>query len=298
MRAPVSPTAVFSDFNQAFAELAHGPGVKPTGESAKRDRTVREARARIARQGWLNVTVVNLHPFPLDLNMGYLGHLTVPAKKQGEMYALKVIDQPRIDMKDLGDGNFEPVAYMPKDLATDLVTNFTTGDNDFGGVFYYEGVGPVPADLLEQAQASQLVYYWRLFEGGNANWSQFSRNPKFITDRMRDAAKELWRLRLISTQPEWITVTRNEAPDRPCEGCGSVISKTAAFCQHCHTIYNIEWVRAKRPDIWLQQNPPALQVTNAVATQSHATSSDVADIDKYIADEAKATPPLRSKNAK
>ena len=286
MRAPVSDTAVFSDFSQAFPDQATTPNnFKPTGESAKRDRALRETRARVLRQGWINVTIVNLHPFPLDLNMGYLGHLTVPAKKAGEMYALKVLDQPRFDAEDKGDANFNYVAYMPKDLAEDLVKNFTTGDNDFGGVFYYEGVGPVPQDLLEEAQRTQLDCYWRLFQAGNANWSQFNRNPKFITDRMRDAAKELWRLRLVSAQPDWITITKDQSPDKACEGCGSQISKIAAFCPNCHTIYNMEWVKVKRPDIWKAQNPEETVVSSAVAKNAGASSVERADIDKYIADE-------------
>lgn len=287
MRAETSPTAVYESFDTAFPEQAHGPNSKPKGYDAKRDRAVREAIRRINRQGWEVVTVVNLHGFQLDLPMGYLGHLTIPPKKQGDLYALKVIDQPKIDMKDLGDGNFEPIPVMPKELAEDLINNF----QETGGVFWYLGTGKVPEDLLESAQRAQLEWYWILFQEGNANWAQFNKNPKQITDRMRDAAKELWRLKLINVQPEWITVTKNESPDRPCEGCGNVIQKVAAFCAHCETIYNPEWVKAKRPDIWARQNPNAGALSREVSIQAGGTSVDKPDIDKFIADEEEVDKP-------
>src|SRR3990167_4028170 len=110
--------AVYDNFSQAFPEMATTPNAAARrGSDAKRDRAFRDAFRRANRQGWQNVTIVNLHPFQLDLNMGYLGHLTVPGKKQGAMYSILVLNQPRFDAKDLGDANFEPILVTPKELA-------------------------------------------------------------------------------------------------------------------------------------------------------------------------------------
>src|SRR5262245_50327195 len=108
MKPTPSPTAVYEDFRNAFPEMASAPqpGVRITSASdAKRDKAVREAYRSVVRQGWVNVTVVSLHSFPLDVNLGYLGHLTVPAKKQGDLFIKLVINQPKLDMVDKGDAN-------------------------------------------------------------------------------------------------------------------------------------------------------------------------------------------------
>lgn len=291
-KAPVSPVAVHADFKDAFPEQAHGPNESGGGSASarKRDRAVRDAYKRINRQGWEDVTIVNLNSFKLDLNMGYIGHLTVPAKKQGELYAILTITQPRFDMKDLGDGNFEPIAVVPKEMAQDLIDHFKDKKADDAedweagrGVFFYMGTGPVKdhEDLLEEALRHQVDWYWQLLHEGNGNWAAFNKNPRQISDRMRDAAKELYRLKLINHQPEWITVSKNESPDGPCEGCGTVISKLAKFCVHCHQIFDVEWVRAKRPDLWRRQQ-------SDISTVVAGTATDAPDIEELIKEEENA----------
>lgn len=284
MKAPLSDTAVYSDFKDAFPDMSRGevrPGARITSASdRKRDKLVVEAYREVSRQGWTNVTVINLHSFPLDLNMGYLGHLTVPAKKQGSMYFRVVIDQPRLDMKDNGDANFEPKWVHPKQIAEDLLREYA----ETGGVFFFEGEEEVPAAALTAAKEAQLNWYWRMFEEGNANWAQFRKNPRYISDRMRDAAKELFRLKLVNEQPEWITVSRDESPNIPCEGCGNVLAKIAKFCPTCETIYDTEWVKIRRPDIWRRQ------VGEPVVKIEGASVASVA-IDEMIKQEAKGTAP-------
>ena len=288
---PKSETAVFENFNQGFPEMAVGPNVRMRGSAARRDRLVREAYRTVNKQGWENCTIVNLHSFQLDLPMGYLGHLRVPAKKAGEMYALKVIDQPRFDARDHGDNNFEYRPIMPKELAEDLVNHYL----DTGGVFSYIGTGPVPADRLAEAKDQQLKWYYKLVSDGNENWAQHNKNPKFISQRMRDAAKELWSLKLIASQPEWLTVTRAESPDSPCEGCGTVIPKLAKFCPHCSTIYDQEWVKVRRPDLWRAQYPAETALSRAAGK---AGASDDAGLDKLIAQEEADEVPKAPKAAK
>jgi hypothetical protein len=209
-------------------------------------------------QGWDKVTIVNMHSFQLDLNMGYLGHITVKPKAKGEMYATAVIDKPRIDLKSLAEGEWEPRAVMPIELAQDFVKN----NQDKGGVFCYIGTGNPPAELLEQAKDAQLKWYQHLYSEATIAWAR-NKQPRDISDRMRDAAKELYSLRLINNLPEWTAISRNESPDYPCEGCGTVIPKIASFCVHCHTIYDFEWVKLKRPDLFAAQSVSATAVAGA-----------------------------------
>lgn len=293
MKAPVSPTAVFTEFNSAFPEMAVGPNDSPKGageRARRRDRAVRDAYRRINRQGWENVTIVNLNAFKLDLNMGYLGHLTVPAKKQGELYAVLTITQPRFDMKDNGDDIFEPIAVVPKEMAEDLISHYKNRDdeNDTGeewltgkGVFFYMGTGPVlpeNQDLFDEALRHQIDWFYQLVKDGQSNWAQ-TKSPRHVSDRMREAAKELHKLKLINVLPEWVTTTKADSPDGPCEGCGQTIAKVAKFCPHCSTIYDEEWVKVRRPDLWRRQQ------AGLSATASSAGASDAPDIDELIKEE-------------
>lgn len=269
------------EFAKHIQDLSQ-PGKGPAGsEAMKRTRAVMDAHKKAAKQGWDVVTVVNLHAFQLDLNMGPLGHLTIPPNKLGEPFALKVIDRYRLDMRDTGDANYIPEPVYPKELAEDLVRYY----KETGGVFFYEGNGRPPQDMLEAALSSQLKWYWKLFQEGNSNWSQYNRNPKHITERMRDAAKALFAMKLITAKPEWVTMTQQESPDVPCEGCGNVIAKIAKFCPSCHTIYDIEWVKARRPDLYREQNPPDERISAVASGIGPATDAGIAGLIKAETDQ-------------
>lgn len=281
-----SPTAVFSEVHDAFPELAvhhDRPGTRITSAAAaRRNKAVMEKIRQINKQGWTPSTIVNLHSFPLDLNMAYLGHQHVPAKRQGELYTKIVLNQPRLDMVDKGDENFIPEPVFPKEIAEDVVREY----GDTGGVFCYDGDGPVPDDLLKTALDAQETWFWALFNEGNANWAQSNKNPRHISDPMRWAAKELFQRGLISDQPEWITITKSESPNVPCEGCGTVIAKVAKFCANCNTVYDWDWVKTRRPDLYLAQRGSA---TAQAMENLGASGSDAPDIAKMIEDEEATT---------
>lgn len=272
------------DFRQAFPELATAPNTQIDSDSSRqRDRMVRAAYRRVQAQGWENATLVSLHPFQLDMAMGYLGHITIPKKADAEPYVTLVIDKPRLDMRDLGDAKYEPIFVMPKELAAD----FCSYNKKIGGVFYFMGTGKVPADMLEAAVESKHKWYFRLLNEANENWSQHRKNPKYISTRMRDAAKELFRLKMINELPEWTVISKQDSPDTVCEGCGGTLAKVAKFCPACETIYDPAWVKVRRPDIWLKQNPLALNPTVSAA-------GAVPDIERMIQAEGNIVPPLKS----
>lgn len=264
-----SDTAVFTDYSQAFPgeitlDERGGAKVNP-GIDSKRDRLIRECYRRVNKQGWENATVISVLNFPLDLNMGYGGHRTVPAKKVGSSYVSVVFNQPYIDPQDEGDGKIVPVPVFPTEMAEDMVREY----NQTGGVFFYVGdmplekyvdrdTGKTGLELLEEAQGRVLTWYEILYQEAQDEWS---REPKHrnITDRMRDAAKELFRLSIISELPVWTKISKEESPDTNCDGCGQRIAKTSKFCPVCETIYDVDWVKERRPDIWLKQNTSAVE---------------------------------------
>lgn len=270
MKPTPSATAVHSDFTTAFPgdvvlDERGGAKVNP-GIDTKRDRLIREAWRRARKQGWENATVVSVLTFPLDLNLGYGGHLTMPPKKVGATYISKVFDTPYVDPQDEGDGKIVPIMVFPTEMAEDLSREYLST----GGVFWYPGDVPIEKyiskegksglQLLEEAQNKVLTWYEILYTDAQDEWS---REPKHrnITDRMRDAAKELFRLGIISELPVWTKISKEESPNHSCEACGQVIAKTAKFCPTtgCHFMYDPTWVKANMPHIWLEHNSDVVE---------------------------------------
>lgn len=276
MKPPVSPTAVFNSFTSAFPEegMVDGKGARVNpGIDTKRDRLIREAYRRANKQGWDKATVVSVLTFPLDLNIGYGGHLTMPGKKVGAAYITKVFDTPHIDPQDEGDGKIVPILVFPTELAEDLVREYAPT----GGVFWYIGDQPLDQyegegllargeslghgtglELLNLAQNNVLTWYEMLYQEAQDQWTR-SPQHRNITDRMRDAAKELFRLGIISELPAWTKVNKEESPNTNCDGCGQVVAKVAKFCPTCNTMFDVEWVKSHRADIWLAQNTSVVE---------------------------------------
>lgn len=271
MKPTPSSTAVFNDFKQAFPnditlDERGGAKVNP-GIDTKRDKLIRECYRRINKQGWDNATVISVLTFPLDLNMGYGGHLTMPPKKVGSTYISLVLDKPYIDPQDEGDGKIVPVPVFPTEMAEDLTREYT----QTGGVFYYIGDEPLEKfvgkgftgkdqmegttgkELLENAQQRVLTWYELLYKDGLDEWAREPRHRN-ITDRMRDAAQELFRLGIISELPVWTKISKEQSPNTNCDACGNPVAKTARFCTHCHFMFDPGWVKANMPSIWLEHN--------------------------------------------
>ena len=263
-----SPTAVNERFTDAFPndvtlDERGGAKVNP-GIDSKRDRLVRECLRRINKQGWENATVVSVLTFPLDLNMGYGGHLTMPAKKVGAAFITRVLDTPYIDPQDEGDAKIVPIPVFPSEMAEDLVREYA----QTGGVFWYPSDLPLDKyvapdgttglQMLEKAQQAVLTWYEMLYRDGLDEWS---REPKHknITDRMRDAAKELFRLGIVSELPVWTKISKEESPNTNCEACGQQIAKVAKFCPTCHFMFDAAWCKEKMPHIWLEHNTDIVQ---------------------------------------
>lgn len=222
---------------------------RPTAASDQlRDRLFIEKHVQLHRQGWEKATVVNLHTFPLEVNLGYLGHMYVPARKPGEPYAKFVIDKYKLDARDLGDARFIPEPVMPIELASEFLREYAPDIT--GGVFIYAGTRDPSAEELEEAFNTQLAYYWREYGVGRDIFAQ-RRRFDLVSPRQRDAARALLERGLIE-RPEWMDerAPKAERADFECEACGTTLKKNAKFCTTCHFVYDVKWVldnRAKLP---------------------------------------------------
>jgi hypothetical protein len=207
----------------------HRQGLRQGGNMDRlRDRLVAEEHAKTVRQGFRPATIVNLNPFPLRLGMGDVGTIEVPACPADQPYIRHEILKYRFSMRDMGDGSFSPVSVLPRELAEEVVREYS----ETGGVFWYEGVGEVPSDSLAEARTRQVEWYRNEFRKAVDSWTRFHQH-KLVTDRQRDAARALYANGEISSLPEWITITRDLSEHISCPACDEKIRRNAKVCRYC-----------------------------------------------------------------
>lgn len=185
------------------------------------------------------MTVANLHPFALMVNLGELGVLDVPAATMDGPGRL-AIDHYRLSMRDLGDGRFTPVGVLPRELAHEVEREYAA----IGGVFSYAGTGEPSAEKLGQARAAQRVWWQKEYQKAVDSWSRYHQH-KMLTDRQRDAARELFKLGEIAALPEWVTVTRQQSERLECPHCGESIKRIAKVCHFCRSRLAEGWAGDK-----------------------------------------------------
>lgn len=209
-------------------------------EVIQRHRMFMEEHFRIHDQGWQPATIINMHPRPLEHNMGYMGHIRVPARPNGQLYYRYLLEEYRIDSRDLGGAKYAPVPYMPIQLAKDFVRQFA----EMGGVLCYEGDRPPRAEELEPATERLLEWYRRIFRAAQDQWS---RRPQrsMIDDHMRSAAKTLLELGEVDKLPEWVDETKKEARahKKVCPQCGNDVKTAAKICTYanCGFVFDEEF---------------------------------------------------------
>lgn len=208
-------------------------GLRSAGIDDKRRHVlVVELQSRLRRTGWQKATIVNINPFPLNLNMGYIGYFTIPAGTPDNP-TVHVIHIPRIDIRDLGDANFIPEAVMPIEIANDFEREY----GHTGGVIVYPGEDkPSPAQLAK-AKADQIKWFQLIFKEATDSWSRYHLH-KTITDNQRLAAKALYAAGEIAGLPEWVTPSRVESGFKTCPQCAEQIRSAAKVCRFCQFKYD------------------------------------------------------------
>lgn len=235
-------------FDQVFSPEAYGEGVR---RMHRKRNNLEQLMARIKPRPW---TVVNLMPFPLNVNGVLHSHLMrsdgnqVPACLPGEDFAHIVISEVLYSIKDEGAGmdnldNYNPEPWDPAILAGDYQHEFVTRMG-CGGVVIYEGDQKPDEcgqrDAVEKARKARNQWLLRKVQEAEAEWSDSSgRGRKNITELHRKAAEVLLHDKVLKHQPAWLLATHEvgKAP-QPCPGCGEVAEKNAAICKHCNYVYD------------------------------------------------------------
>src|SRR5215467_1686680 len=236
-------------FDKVFSPEGYGEGVRRMHQ--KRNETA-ALMARLSPKPW---SVVNLMPFPLNVNGVLHSHLAnpngvqVPECPVGQDFQHKVIKGVLYSIKDEGAGmdnldNYTPVAWDPSILAQDYVIEFLT-KMGCGGVFIYEGDEkpdslPELKSKLEAARQARNRWLLRKVQEAEAEWADSSgRGRKNITELHRKAAEILLHEKMLKHQPVWLLVTEAEAGrmPNPCPGCGEVADEKAAICKNCRYVY-------------------------------------------------------------
>jgi hypothetical protein len=209
----------------------------------------------MSRMNWTEASVVNLMPFPLNVNGVIHARLAgkdgnqVPACKPGEPYAHFKIKDLHWAIRDDGAGmdnvdNYTPVAISPMELAEDYSREFLDRMG-VGGVIIYQGGEEPNSEGLKQklAEAKKARNEWllRKVREAETDWAEASGNGrKNITELHRKAAEMLLYEKVLKHQPAWLLAVNSvdgQSPD-PCPGCGEVADPRAAMCKSCRYVFN------------------------------------------------------------
>lgn len=246
------------------------PGIDPPvgGPMWKRNEDVRDAWSNLLAQDWESVTVINLLPFDVNQRVSSVGEVSVKKCPFGTPYTRTVIDNPRMDMKEMGNGMWSPTPILPVQLAKELVAKYQAQ----GGVFYFLGTGEVPKDLLARAMEQRDQWFHAQYAKGCSEWAQF-RDITKIQPNYKVAAQYLYESRAISDLPEWVVTTKDEQLKHrnECEQCGELNVKQAKVCKECSYPIDREWVIVNRPKLAEEYGLVARQTAaEASAPQSGA----------------------------
>lgn len=225
------------------------------GEAARRlQQKFMEVQALMRRVGVKPWSVVNLMPFPLNVNgvlhagMTELDGNQVPACPVGAPYVQKVLREVLYSIKDEGAGmdnidNYTPVPWDPSILAKEYALEFLDRMG-VGGVVIYEGDHP-PATpglqkALKDAREARNRYLLRKVREAENEWADSSGvRRKNITDIHRKAAEVLLHEKVLKNQPAWLLAV-NPADGEgatPCPGCGDIPDIHASICRGCGYVY-------------------------------------------------------------
>lgn len=210
---------------------------------------VQKVHRRMSEVGTLAATVVNMLPWPVQASGIHLMYddMRIPACPIDQPYILKVISIYKVDLEDKG-GRFGADVVTPIAMANDIVRQMQPMKR--GGMFQYVGdhrPGENPNPVKREWELKQMdlmkrmmVKHFRIkYREAEAYYQQNNRRGLMnIVDEHRLSTQWLLYHRLLTTQPTWLTATREEAdvPDS-CSSCGQETG--AGFgCSNCGYILN------------------------------------------------------------
>lgn len=221
------------------------------------------------------VTILNMNPFPLQINGGVYFPDDIAACPPGKPYTVHVIKETRWGHKDLGCDaqnvmQMEPVPAIPLVLAAEYIREYVQQDGGFGGVLCYVGDhapetikkggtirvpevaysdrGEFYVEVRERDFHETLAHIRKKRNSSIINRLQ-SANAWYENDSQRmnvnDAHRDLARLALdeglIPELPRWVmqaNTLQEKQPD-PCPSCMAVPKVGAILCVNCNHIFDV-----------------------------------------------------------
>ncbi|MGB6900059.1 MAG: hypothetical protein WBE12_15790 [Candidatus Acidiferrum sp.] len=163
-------------------------------------------------------------------NRTYFGSLVVVSPEAGEPFAITPIRGCNSVM-DLGDKHLMPYPITAREVAEDIAReiNGDSGEGSFHGVFVAAGETPTEGELAD-ARRRLEEFQRRLVAAADLEWER-TRNPMFITDLERRAARQL------GLEKPWLYDSR---PLAECPVCAEKIKHGVAVCKSCGAILDRE----------------------------------------------------------
>jgi hypothetical protein len=160
----------------------------------------------------------------------YFGSLQILSPAPGEPFAITPIRGCTAVM-DLGDKRTVEVPLSAREIAEDIAReiNGDSGEGSFHGVFVAAGETPTEAELAD-ARGRLEEFQRKLVASADLEWER-TRNPMFITDLERRAARQL------ALEKPWLY---DPKPLAECPACGEKIKHGVAVCRACGAILDKE----------------------------------------------------------
>lgn len=160
----------------------------------------------------------------------YFGSLQVVSPEAGESFAVTQIRGCK-GVMDLGDKRTMDYQITAQEVAEDIAReiNGDSGDGSFHGVFVAAGEIPTETELSD-AHRRLEEFQRRLVASADLEWER-TRNPMFITDLERRAARQL------GLEKPWLYDSK---PLAECPVCAEKIKHGVAVCKSCGAILDRE----------------------------------------------------------
>ena len=160
----------------------------------------------------------------------YFGSLDIRAPQPGETFAITPI-RACTGVMDLGDKRTMEYRITAREIADDIAReiNGDSGEGSYHGVFVAAGETPTDGELAD-ARRRLEEFHRRLVAAADLEWER-TRNPMFITDLERRAARQL------GLEKPWLY---DPKPLADCPVCAEKIKHGVAVCRSCGAILDRE----------------------------------------------------------
>jgi hypothetical protein len=212
------------------------------------------ATAAATETGTVSLVNISTEKWP-PRHRTYFGSLEVRSPEPGEPYAITPI-RGCTGIMDLGDKRTMDFRITAREIAEGIARelNGDSGEGSFHGVFVAAGELPTDAELSDAVR--RLEEFQRLLvKAADLEWER-TKNPMFITDLERRAARQL------GMEKPWLY---DPKPLAECPVCAEKIKPGVAVCRSCGAILDREkaaqygLLPAGRRERQRNQEPPSQQ---------------------------------------